>query len=211
MISALKTTAERIADCGEARSMMLSLSRSGWATANIAGMIATFRLVTSLLDHRLAPAHQLATAYHQRWEIENGFAELKNRLRGTGFILRSKAPELICQEIYALLTVYQALCALQMRAAEHGGTDSDRISFTVAVQLARLAVAAQAAAEVTMLDTARREAITELLAALLPPRRNRQCQRIKKPSKNTFEVRKRELPRTPSNVHYTLRVTKHPT
>ena len=67
----------------------------------------TFRLVTSLLDHRLAPAHQLATAYHQRWEIENGFAELKNRLRGAGFILRSKAPELIYQEIYALLTVYQ--------------------------------------------------------------------------------------------------------
>ncbi|MFF3460686.1 IS4 family transposase [Streptomyces sp. NPDC002730] len=83
----------------------------------------TFRLVTSLLGHRLAPAHQLATAYHQRWEIENGFAELKNRLRGAGFILRSKAPEPICQGINALLTVYQALCALQTRAAEHGGTD----------------------------------------------------------------------------------------
>ncbi|ARP74439.1 hypothetical protein LK07_26710 [Streptomyces pluripotens] len=37
----------------------------------------TFRLVTSLLDPKLAPARQLATAYHQRWEIENGFAELK--------------------------------------------------------------------------------------------------------------------------------------
>ncbi|MFG2632351.1 transposase, partial [Streptomyces sp. NPDC048473] len=132
----------------------------------------TFRLVTSLLDHHLAPAHQLARAYHQRWEIENGFAELKNRLRGAGFILRSKAPELIYQEIYALLTVYQALCALQTRAAEHGGTDPDRISFTVTVQLARLAVAAQAAADVTTLDTARREVTTELLAALLPPRRN---------------------------------------
>ncbi|MFI6730866.1 transposase [Streptomyces sp. R-74717] len=133
----------------------------------------TFRLVTSLLDHRLAPAHQLARAYHQRWEIENGFAELKNHLRGAGFILRSKAPELIYQQIYALLTVYQALCALQTRAAEHGGTDPDRISFTVTVQLARLAVAAQAAADVTTLDTARREVTTELLAALLPPRHNR--------------------------------------
>lgn len=171
----------------------------------------TFRLVTSLLDHRLAPAHQLARAYHQRWEIENGFAELKNSLRGAGFILRSKAPELIYQEIYALLTVYQALCALQTRAAEHGGTDPDRISFTVTVQLARLTVAAQAATNVTTLDTARREVTTELLAALLPPRRNRQCQRIKKPSKNTFEVRKRDQPRTPSNVRYTLKVTKHPT
>ncbi|WP_228389949.1 IS4 family transposase [Streptomyces smaragdinus] len=171
----------------------------------------TFRLVTSLLDHRLAPAHQLATAYHQRWEIENGFAELKNRLRGAGFILRSKAPELVCQEIYALLTVYQALCALQTRTAEHGGTDPDRISFTVTVQVARLAVAAQAAADAITLAAAHREITTELLAALLPPRRNRQCQRIKKPSKNTFEVRKRDQPRTPSNVRYTLKVTKHPT
>ncbi len=171
----------------------------------------TFRLVTSLLDPKLAPARQLATAYHQRWEIENGFAELKNRLRGAGFILRSKSPELICQEIYALLTVYQALCALRTRAAEHGDTDPDRISFTVTVQLARLTVTAQAAGDATVLQTTQHEAITELLAALLPTRRHRQCQRIKKPSKNTFEVRKRDQPRTPSNVHYTLKVTKHPT
>lgn len=171
----------------------------------------TFRLVTSLLDPKLAPARQLATAYHQRWEIENSFAELKNRLRGAGFILRSKSPELICQEIYAFLTVYQALCALQTRAAEHGGADPDRISFTVTVHLARLTVAAQAAADATVLDTTRHEVITELLAALLPTRRHRQCQRIKKPSKNTFAVRKRDQPRTPSNVHYTLKVAKHPT
>jgi hypothetical protein len=171
----------------------------------------SFRLATSLLDHRHAPANQLAAAYHQRWEIENGFAELKNRLRGAGFILRSKAPELICQEIYALLTVYQALCALEMRAAEHGGIDPDRISFTVTVQLARLTVAGQVAADTTALSTARREAVSELLATLLPSRRHRQCQRTKKPPKNTFEVRKRDQPRTLSNVRYTLRVTKHPT
>lgn len=127
----------------------------------------SFRLATSLLDHRHAPAHRLASAYHQRWEVENGFAELKNRLRGAGFILRSKAPELICQEIYALLTVYQALCALEMRAADHGGIDPDRISFTVTVQLARLTVAGQVAADTTTLSTAHHEAVTELLAALL--------------------------------------------
>ncbi|MFH8471775.1 transposase [Streptomyces sp. NPDC018000] len=171
----------------------------------------TFRLVTSLLDHQRAPAHQLAMAYHQRWEIENGFAESENRLRGAGFILRSKAPELIYQEVYALLTVYQALCAPQMYAAEHSGVDPDRISFSVTLQLARLKVAGQAAADAITLDTARREVVTEILAALLPACRNRQWQRIKKPIKNTFVVRKRDQPRTPSNVHYTLRVTRYPT
>ncbi|MFJ8391012.1 transposase [Streptomyces sp. NPDC094438] len=58
---------------------------------------------------QLAPARQLAMIYHERWEIENSYAELKNRLRGAAFILRSRAPELIRQEVYALLTVYQAL------------------------------------------------------------------------------------------------------
>ncbi|MGW2207524.1 hypothetical protein [Streptomyces sp. NPDC001774] len=36
----------------------------------------TFRLVTSLLDHRQAPARQLAQIYHERWEIENSYAEV---------------------------------------------------------------------------------------------------------------------------------------
>ncbi|GAA0665177.1 hypothetical protein GCM10009535_51150 [Streptomyces thermocarboxydovorans] len=85
-----------------------------------------FRLATSPLDHRHAPARQLAQLYHQRREIENGFAELKNRLRGAGFILRSKTPELVCQEIYALLTVYQAVCALKAHAAEQGEVDPER-------------------------------------------------------------------------------------
>ncbi|NUK05279.1 hypothetical protein HRW23_30600 [Streptomyces lunaelactis] len=99
---------------------------------------------------------------------------------------------------------------MQIRAAENGAIDPDRISFTVTVQLAQLAVAAQAAADVTTLSTARREAVAELPAALLPARRNRQCQRIKKPTKNTLEVRKRDQPRTPSNVSCTLKVAKHP-
>ncbi|MFJ8745961.1 IS4 family transposase [Embleya sp. NPDC127516] len=170
-----------------------------------------FRPATGLPDHRLAPTRALAAIHHERWGIGNGFAELKTRLRGAGFIPRSRAPELVRREIYALLTVHQALCAPELRAAEHAGIDPDRISFAVTVQLARLKVTAQAATDATTLNTARREVVTELLAALLPTRRDRQCQRVKKPSKNTFEVRKRDQPRTPSNVRYTLKVTRHPT
>jgi len=44
--------------------------------------IEPFRLVTTLLDHRQAPAAELAALYHERWEIENGYGELKTRLRG---------------------------------------------------------------------------------------------------------------------------------
>jgi hypothetical protein len=51
-----------------------------------------FRLVTTLLDHEQAPAAQLAALYHQRWESENSYGELKTRLRGASFILPLQIP-----------------------------------------------------------------------------------------------------------------------
>src|SRR5262249_13804500 len=110
-------------------------------TARAAGGATTriepFRLVTTLLDDQRAPAAGLAALYHQRWESEHGYAELKSRLRGAAFILRSRSPELVRQELFALLTVYQALCALETEAAGQAGIDPDRISFTVTVRVAR--------------------------------------------------------------------------
>ncbi|MFE3830465.1 IS4 family transposase [Streptomyces sp. NPDC059092] len=169
-----------------------------------------FRLATSLLDHRQASARQLAQLYHQRWEIENGFAELKNRLRGAGFILRSKTPELICREIYALLTVYQALSALKVHAAEQGEVDPDRISFTTTVQLARCTTAGQTAANPQDLCAVRLEVVQELHNDLLPSRRDRRCQQLKKPPRNTFQAKRRDEPRPPSRVSYSLKVTRNP-
>jgi hypothetical protein len=169
--------------------------------------VEAFRLVTTLLDHHLAPADQLAAIYAQRWEIENGYGELKTRLRGAEFILRSKSPELVAQEVFALLTVYQALCAFEAEAATAAGVDPDRISFTVAVRLARDHVLSQAAATPATLARARAEAITDLLADLLPRRRTRECERIKKPPKNTFLTKRHDHIRPPSRVTYEIRIT----
>jgi hypothetical protein len=172
--------------------------------------VETYRLVTSLLDHHLAPAAQLAVLYHQRWESENGYAEIKNRLRGAGFVLRSKSPELVCPEVYALLTVYQALCSLEAQAAENAGIDPQRISFTLAVQRARLTTTGQDAADAETLRSTRRTVFTGLCDALLPPRRNRRRPRVKKPPKNTFETKRRDQPRAPDKVTYDLKITQHP-
>jgi hypothetical protein len=172
--------------------------------------VEVYRLVTSLLDHRRAPAVVLAALYHQRWESENSYAEIKNRLRGAGFVLRSKSPELVCQEVYALLTVYQALCSLEVQAADHAGIDPQRISFTLTVQLARLTTAGQGAADAETLYATRRTLFAELCDALLPPRRDRRCPRVKKPPKNTFDVKRRDQPRAPDKVVYSLAITRHP-
>jgi hypothetical protein len=169
--------------------------------------IELFRLVTTLLDHQLAPAAELAALYQQRWESENSYAELKTRLRGAAFILRSRSPELVCQEMFAFLTVYQALCALEADAARQAGIDPDRISFTVTVRIARDHAASHAIITPHSLNLARRQAIGDLLSDLLPRRRDRQYERVRKQPKNNFPALKRGQERLPSRVTYKIKVT----
>jgi len=167
----------------------------------------SFRLVTTLLDPRHAPAAALAALYRERWESENGYGELKTRLRGAGFILRSRLPDLACQELFAFLTVYQALCALKARAAEQAGIDPDRISFTITIRAARDHVASRPA---TSPNPARaiQHAIGDILSDLLPARRSRQYQRVMRPPKNNFPYKKKDQPRPPSKVTYQITIAR---
>ena len=166
-----------------------------------------FRLVTTLLDHEQAPAAQVAAAYHHRWEIENSYGELKTRLRGASFILRSRSPELVCQELFAFLTVYQALCALKTEAAQTAGINPDRISFTVTVRIARDHASNQPSLTTPGFSQARSQAIQDIPGDLLPKRRDRQCERVKKPPKNTFPSKKRDGARLPGKIKYKIKVT----
>lgn len=90
-----------------------------------------FALVTDLIDPAHLSAAQAADAYGHRWEIETAFGELETGIRGgPAVVLRSKSPDMIRQELYALLCVYQAIRTLIYHSAETAGLDPDRISFT---------------------------------------------------------------------------------
>jgi hypothetical protein len=92
-----------------------------------------FCLVTDLLDPGQLSAADAADAYAQRWQIETAFAELETGIRGgPAVVLRSKSPDMIRQELYALLCVYQAIRTLICHAADTEHLDPDRISFTKA-------------------------------------------------------------------------------
>lgn len=56
---------------------------------------------------------------------------------------------------------------------------------------------------------ARSQAIKDILDDLLPPRRDRQCERVKKPPKNTFPVKKRDAPHRPGKVKYKITITRN--
>jgi hypothetical protein len=74
------------------------------------------RVVT---DHHRYPASALVTLYHQRWEIETVYLELKSSILG-GRVLHARTPAGIAQEIYALLATYQILRMMDERRAGRG-------------------------------------------------------------------------------------------
>lgn len=101
------------------------------STADRSDTSEPFALVTDLVDPAQLSAAQAAAAYGQRWEIETAFAELETGIRGgPAVVLRSKSPDMIRQELYALFCVYQAIRSLIYRPAESAGLDPSRISFT---------------------------------------------------------------------------------
>ena len=98
---------------------------------------ASYRLATTLADHRRYPAGALIRLYHERWEHEVAYLALRHTLL-TGRVLRSCDPAGLKQEIWALLALYQALRRAMTAAAETvPGTDPDRASFTIALETAK--------------------------------------------------------------------------
>jgi hypothetical protein len=154
-----------------------------------------YRLATTLLDDRQHPAAALVTLYHQRWEIETAYLELKSSLLG-GRVLRARTPAGIAQEVYALLTCYQILRLAITDAIEaEGGIDPDRGSFTVALNAARdLLIQAAGVIAGTIIDLIG-DIGRRVLASLLPERRLRVSPRIVKRALSRYPAKGPQITR----------------
>jgi Insertion element 4 transposase N-terminal/Transposase DDE domain len=150
-----------------------------------------YRLVTTLTDEKRYPAHELVTLYHQRWEIETSYLELKSTILG-GRVLRAATPAGISQEVYALLITYQALrTALSDATLARPDIRPDRLSFTVALHAARdQVVHAAATIAETTIDLVGRIGAGALNQPL-PARRSRSS-----PSRQTRDIQ------APSQRHH---------
>ena len=96
-----------------------------------------YRLLTTLLDANAAPAMELAALYHQRWEIEAVFDELKTHLRQSKRVLRSKTPELVRQEFYGWVLAHYAVRWLLHQGATRHRLPHAELSFKGHVELLR--------------------------------------------------------------------------
>jgi hypothetical protein len=154
-----------------------------------------YRLITTLGDTRRYPAGSLVSLYHERWEIETAYLEIKSTILG-GRVLRARTPAGLTQEIYALLITYQLLrTAMADATATVPGTDPDRASFTIAWQAARDQLI-QAAGVIagTVIDLA--GAIgRHVLTHLLPARRLRVSPRIVKRAISKYQARGPDIDR----------------
>jgi hypothetical protein len=101
----------------------------------VQGAEPIYRLITTILEPKLAPAKELAALYHERWEIETALDELKTHLRGAQIVLRSKTPELVRQEFFGLMMAHFAIRGLMHEAALCADEDPDQLSFLHAVRV----------------------------------------------------------------------------
>lgn len=138
------------------------------------------RLATTLLDPKQAPAATLMQLYHERWEIELVIDEIKNHQCLAGHTLRSKTPEGVYQEMYALLLAHYALRALMLQAAEQADLDPERISFSLTVELVGRAVRDFVQAAPCEHARLKAQLLRELAQAPLPARTLRLQERVVK-------------------------------
>ena len=148
-----------------------------------------YRLITTLTDAASYPAGELITLYHQRWEIETAYLEMKSTILG-GRVLRARTPGGIDQEVYALLVTYQALrTAMADATATAPGLDPDRASFTTALQAARdqviLAAGVIAGTTIDLAGAIGRA----VLASPMPSRRLRTSPRVVKRAISKYNAR----------------------
>nr|WP_260408457.1 transposase domain-containing protein [Planomonospora venezuelensis] len=84
----------------------------GGAPVRVVPRPGTDWLVTTLTDPGRAPVAELSARYAGRWDMAGAMAWAGRC--GPAAVLRSRSAETVAQEVWALLCVYQAMCALAL-------------------------------------------------------------------------------------------------
>lgn len=111
-----------------------------WTTRAITYQRKGFRpstLLTSLIDAQQYPARELVAIYHERWELEIGYDEIKTHLLERQEAIRSRTPEGVRQEVWGIALAYNLVRLEMERTADDAGVEPNRISFVNALALIR--------------------------------------------------------------------------
>ena len=152
-------------------------------------------LLTSLRDPEKYPATELAELYHERWELELGYDEIKTELLDREEAIRSRKPDGVKQELWGILLAYNLIRLEMARIAAEAHVEPTRISFVEALRLIRdewewLTVTSPGAIP-KRLETMRRN----VKRYVLPPRRSRSFPRAVKIKMSSYDRKRPEAER----------------
>jgi hypothetical protein len=131
-------------------------------------------LLTSLLDAEKYPAKEIVALYHERWELEIAYDELKTHLLDRQETIRSRTPTGVFQELWGIAIAYNLVRKEMERVAAVAGVPPTRISFVASLSYIR-DVFSRMTGRVLSPGTIPRRLLDlerNLKRLVLPPRRN---------------------------------------
>lgn len=92
-------------------------------------------LLTSLLDPVAYPQDEIVALYHERWELELGYGEIKTDMLESRESIRSTSPERVEQELLGVFLAYNLIRLEMAQIAGQAGVPPTRISFVATLEM----------------------------------------------------------------------------
>lgn len=153
-------------------------------------------LLTSLLDPKRYPAAEIVALYHERWEIELGYNEVKRVMLAREESTRSKSPRGVAQELWGLGIAYNLVRYEAERVAADAGVPPTRISFVAALNFIESALRTWGTESAGRLPERLQRLREDLAHFVLPERRERSYPRAVKIKMSNYA---RKRPAKPSS------------
>jgi Insertion element 4 transposase N-terminal/Transposase DDE domain len=157
-------------------------------------------LLTSLLDPAEYPADEVVGLYHERWELELGFDEVKTEMLERQEAIRSQRPQGVAQELWGVALAYNLVRLEMEQIAKEADVPPTRISFVMALRLIRDEWMWLAGASPGAIPKQLRRLREDVKRFILPPRRSERSYPRAVKLKMTNYARKRPRPLSRANA-----------
>lgn len=146
-------------------------------------------LLSSLHNPQQYPADDILDVYFERWEIENGYGEIKQYQLDESILLRSQTVQGIKQEIWGLLIAYNLIRVEISQIAKEAKVSPLRISFVMAMRYIQDELMWCAIASPGTIPKKLRAMRDNVKQFILPEKRKRPKSRTVRFSKTQYAIR----------------------
>ncbi len=129
-------------------------------------------LLTSLTEADKYPAKEVVAMYHERWESELAYKEIKSHLLERQETIRSKTVQGVRQELWGILITFNLIRLEMERIAEEASVEPIRVSFTASMHFIRVEWEYCAIASPGTIPAKLKRMRRKIQDFILPPRRS---------------------------------------